>query len=474
MRPVVAIGGAGKWFSDTYAPLLAAAEGWRLRGVVDLQERLAVMQATSVESWPVCPGDSPEAARGFIEALKPALVVVSTGPETHAQYCTIALQAGADVICDKPPVALAHQFSTAGAGRQIALQYEQLLQAKESARRRGASRPPHVFIPLRRRRHRPFGWILAWLAQVHEVTGVVPTSIDIAFNDGSFRCAEEYDRPGAHGYRDGLGVLTHTGYHFIDFAAACLGLGQSTGRAVRCTRLPAQTAQDSDGVAEHAFFQMLGRTLTDESAPVHTCSAEVDARMHLDVQMSNGQTSRCNFALMHHGCTRREATTYAANATHDEGRVDDLNLMIQQGAHQSIQLLICDNAGGAVPHGHCVVVRRVHPVLARQLQIDAVSMQIIELHPGDAAAAYAGCLGDFLAACADDGPHSPDLQPFTLASQRLTAMMYASYFSLGEVLAVTPRWMADADLDGLELAPALSPCPDSAGPLTVRLGLVGP
>lgn len=435
MRPVVAIGGAGKWFSDTYAPLLAAAQGWQLCGVVDLHDRLAGMQMPEVQGWPVRPGDAPETAREFIESVKPALVVVSTGPETHAQYCTMALQAGADVICDKPPIALAHQFSTVGAGQQLVLQYEQLLRTQRSSVRRGSQRPPHVFVPLRRRRHRPFGWILQWLEQVHEVTGVLPTSIDIAFNDGSFRCAEEYDRPGAHGYRDGLGVLTHTGYHFIDFAAACLALGTASGQSVRCTRLPAPTAQSPDGKAEQAFFQMLGRDLGTESSPVHDCDAEVDARMHMDVQMSNGQTSRCNFALMHHGCTRRELASYAAHATHDEGRVDDLNLMIQQGAHQSIQLLICDNAGGAVPHGHCVVLRRVHPLLARRLQIDAVSMQTIALHPGDAAAAYAGCLSDFLAACAVDGPHARDLDSFTLARQRLTATMYASYFSPGEVLS---------------------------------------
>ncbi len=441
---VLAIGAAGKWFNDTYEPLIASAsDQWTLVGVADVDTALKTRNPATGVAHISLKGtidkDISEVKQCFID-LAPDLVIISSDPVSHFAYADAAMAVGADVICDKPPIAIAHQLRRAGrAGEEIRHQYANLVRRQSaSVHRRHRPRKCHFLLPLRRRQHFPYGQILNWVGEIKDRYGVDVSCMDVAFNDGSFRFAGEYDRPGAHGYRQGLGVMTHTGYHFVDFVAACCAPSTKYDvLRVECTRLESHTTDGNDEIVEAAFRQLLAHSLPSlcpdaESAPTAGSSivAETDARMSLSVLHAGGQRTRIYLSILHRGCTRRKAFHYPMDTTHDVGRVDDVMLILQQGPFQSIQMSITDNAGGVTPHGYGHLVRRVHPLVAVDLGIGEIVHQVPLLIPGDAANAYREIVEAFLGACTESCDISKDhpLHTFTLERQALSAEFYASYF----------------------------------------------
>lgn len=440
---VFAIGAAGKWFSDTYAPVLCAnSDRFNLIGVADINGKMDISKygrdVTQIELSGNEEEDLTVISDKFV-TLKPDIVIISSDPVSHFGYANAAISAGADVICDKPPIALQNQLKNVGsAGIEIRRRYYDLVRSLASSSHRSyPARRCNYFIPLRRRTHYPYGNMLKWIREVEKGYGVSPTNIDISFNDGSFRTHGEYDRPGVHGYRSGLGVVTHTGYHFLDFAAACVASEYSTIRNVACTRLESHCTFSDEKHVEKAFRSMLvsGNPLSPSFLEQHrvaerTLVAEADARVSYSISHATLQHARVYISILHRGCTRRETPFYSSDTTHDEARVDDVVAMIHQGPFQSIQLAITDNSGGLQPHGHCYLVRRTHPKIARELGVEQVVVLATDLIPGDAAAAYKRIVESFLEACAStlvlDCSHP--LYTFSLENQALTTDLYAGYF----------------------------------------------
>ncbi|MEM1173083.1 MAG: hypothetical protein AAGJ08_29480, partial [Cyanobacteria bacterium P01_H01_bin.35] len=71
----------------------------------------------------------------------------------------------------------------------------------------------------------------------------------------------------------------------------------------------------------------------------------------------------CEFQLSLHsrGCTRRTTPYYSGTCTHDEGRVSDTVVILQQRALQSFHLLLSDDADN---DGDLRLVRRLNPKVA--------------------------------------------------------------------------------------------------------------
>jgi predicted dehydrogenase len=70
-----------------------------------------------------------ESLEELIERARPEVIVVATPPDSHADLCVRALEAGAHVICEKPFVSAHAEADTvlaaaAAAGRQVAVNHE--------------------------------------------------------------------------------------------------------------------------------------------------------------------------------------------------------------------------------------------------------------------------------------------------------------------------------------------------------------
>jgi predicted dehydrogenase len=116
---IIGLGWAARAF---HAPALKAAASVELIGGVD----------TSVEqraSWERETGSRAFETVDQLLEQAPDAVIVATPPESHAQLCVRALEAGAHVVCEKPFVSTLeeadHVLATAArVGRQIAVNHE--------------------------------------------------------------------------------------------------------------------------------------------------------------------------------------------------------------------------------------------------------------------------------------------------------------------------------------------------------------
>lgn len=436
----ILIGAASRWASEAYLPTIAKnAACWQVVALLDL-DRALESESQRINS---ALGDAGPAKlygltgdfrhdQGTLAMVaadhRPDLAIISTAPDSHLAYACWSFANGMDLILDKPPVAVPAQFAAAGAASMLDDGFARLLAAKRDSRhRRFPSRVCNALLPMRRRDYWPYSALLAYAAEVQVVTSIPPTYLYIGYNDGSYRFPREYDLPGAHGYRTGLGILTHTGYHFLDFAARCFSRSAGPVTVHQVDIMGLTTTRDYHDALDQALFQLLsqdpGDAVQRPSAP--PALAELDIDFHVDLSAGVGHRANLLLSLSHRGPTRRLSPAYPPTQTHDEARVDDTVIVLHQGPFQTIQITICDDAGGAVPHGHCRLVRRLHPRLASRLGSDERTVVDQLLMPGDPKAWYQETAARFLAGCAAPSP-SNDLFEFDLEDQALTMRFYSS------------------------------------------------
>jgi predicted dehydrogenase len=116
----IGLGFAGR---ELHVPAVRALDGATIVGGCDVSDEHR-------RSWELGVGSVTYAdAEAMLDAVCPDVVVVSTPPDSHARYCMLALETGANVICEKPFVATADEanevLTAAGrAGRQVAVNHE--------------------------------------------------------------------------------------------------------------------------------------------------------------------------------------------------------------------------------------------------------------------------------------------------------------------------------------------------------------
>lgn len=121
MRVVlVGLGNAGH---TLHLPALSRMIGIEVVGACDVD---AERRARAAETWSV---PTFEEYEGMLQEAEPELVIIGTPPDSHHAYCLAALDAGADVICEKPFVSSLQEAddiiaAAEATGRRVALNHE--------------------------------------------------------------------------------------------------------------------------------------------------------------------------------------------------------------------------------------------------------------------------------------------------------------------------------------------------------------
>lgn len=433
MTDTIIIGGAGRWARSAYLPVLTGHH--RLLAVADLpaafhgQPPLGAdsLELTGHISADLAILDRYRAAHPLVRAL-----IVTTPPLLHDTYTEWGIRSGLSVICDKPPCAARNQFGHPDQVRLIEASYQGLLGLL------GQHPGQRVYVPLRRRLHDPYAALARDVAKVAEITAQPLTSITIHHNNGCYRYPGEYALPGAHGYIDGLGTLTHTAYHLLDFLAFLLA--QSGGpvsgldaQIIACTTVASAWTSRHPG-----FDRLIGRTGRTADPPPPGASAELDLTCQYRVAWPGGHVASARLDTLQRGCTRRITPSYPPDATHDEGRVDDTVIVAHQGPLQTLVLTVTDDPGGQPGSIH--VTRRVHPVLARQLGCHPVTIQDAALSSDINSRFHHDMVNGMLGAISggDPAPYAS----LELSAQALTMRLYAAALRAGH------SWIDDAHQAG--------------------------
>ncbi|MDQ3697276.1 MAG: Gfo/Idh/MocA family oxidoreductase [Gemmatimonadota bacterium] len=119
----VAVVGLGNAGHTLHLPALAGISSASVVGAVDVD---AGRRARAAAAWKAPVFEDFDA---MLAQARPEVVVIGTPPQTHAEYCLRALEAGANVICEKPFVSSLEEAdrvidAAATAGRRVALNHE--------------------------------------------------------------------------------------------------------------------------------------------------------------------------------------------------------------------------------------------------------------------------------------------------------------------------------------------------------------
>ncbi|HSW74984.1 MAG TPA: Gfo/Idh/MocA family oxidoreductase [Candidatus Saccharimonadales bacterium] len=259
---IVVFGGSGHWTEQNHYPAILSLrqQGYDVRvvaicDIVDPYSEMAHTNYTRESLDQILAQDSPDwinpadfkddnALTSHLQkyAVEHHLnvAIIATNPTCHYLYALWAAQHSIHVLCDKPLIATPDASWVPAQAQLIEKQFTKLLGVIRVHEKRNSN---YTFcMPLRRRVLAPYVEIAQGLRDVYERTGQGITHMNIIVNGGIHRYPREFLKAGAHGFVEGIGSLSHSNYHYLDFMAWCLQLAPGDAvsigvRAISVTRV---------------------------------------------------------------------------------------------------------------------------------------------------------------------------------------------------------------------------------------------
>lgn len=157
-------------------------------------------------------------------------IIIATEPQVHKMYADWALKQGLSVLMDKPISTHKHISTDPQIPQKLLTDYQELKTAYLSAKRKYK----RVFFSLmaQRRWHPAYTKIKSLIAEVFEKTNSPVTSIQTFHADGQWRLPQEIVDIDYHGYNQGFGKCSHSGYHFFDIVTWLLEAGERKDKSI--------------------------------------------------------------------------------------------------------------------------------------------------------------------------------------------------------------------------------------------------
>jgi hypothetical protein len=144
-------------------------------------------------------------------------VIISTPPDVRLGYIKWALSNGMHILADKPLTAPTNCSVDAEASSRLASDYQKIV---DLYNRELSTNSKLVFdLMVQRRYHPVYNLILEKIKEVAEFTGCPLTHFQLTHSDGQWRLPNEIIELDYHGFNEGNGKTSHSGYHFFDLAS---------------------------------------------------------------------------------------------------------------------------------------------------------------------------------------------------------------------------------------------------------------
>ena len=275
-------------------------------------------------------------------------VILSTPPTQRLQYITWALKNNIHVLADKPLTIPPNSSVNAEAASQILADYTLV---SDLYRESISTKPDLVFnLMVQRRFHPVFQLILEKIEEVGEKTGCGITHFQSTHADGQWRMPSEVVDIGYHGYRDGNGKTSHSGYHFVDFASQAVikSLAAAGKQADGITvysqpTFPSDLLHTMDLDDHHRLFgdefKNMNKYDRDQYIRATEGYGEVDCVSSISFTDAGKRLSTGNLNLLHNSLSGRHwLTPNMSDLYRSNGRLKQEMHYITQGPFQSVAL----------------------------------------------------------------------------------------------------------------------------------------
>ena len=362
------IGGLGHWSQKHYVPLLSKNKICKNLIICDIKN----IQASSKDYIYIkLPKENQIAIiKNAIDEYSIDVVIISTPPIYHDFYLTNLISTGVNFICDKPLVAVKGQ----------SYDKEQVLKIKEKSNEILELKNKYkvlIYTPLRRHVQNFYNNIYDSVKMISENFNQNITFASLYENDGVYRWDNEMDIDFAHGYNNGLGKVTQTGYHILDIVAKLIESGCQNINSIKCQALNVHNVGDNENSKSvKNLKKLLDVDSTDSLNNELIKSAELDITIKVVVTYCDDVDSNFYIHLRHSGVTNRMVKQYSIENPGDEGRTDDSQFIIEQGPMQNIYSIVFANDTISEEKKSTTFIKR-HLKVAEQLGLK--SEEIIDL-----------------------------------------------------------------------------------------------
>ncbi|MBT4124059.1 MAG: Gfo/Idh/MocA family oxidoreductase [Candidatus Pacebacteria bacterium] len=157
-------------------------------------------------------------------------LIISTPPTAHKQYALWGLKNNLDILMDKPISIYKKAITSIEQSKKIYQDYNELLNAYKNSK--------STFIINSQRRYHP-GKKKAYqlIEKIAKEFGVPVTNIHSYDADGQWRLPGEILNESYHGYNEGMGKVSHSGYHYFDSLYKFYMAGVTKGKKADSVRL---------------------------------------------------------------------------------------------------------------------------------------------------------------------------------------------------------------------------------------------
>lgn len=270
-------------------------------------------------------------------------MILSSDPLTHKTYINFALENGIHVLMDKPITTEVNASTDESQAKKIIQDYKELVQKYREAEEKY---PDLIISCLSQRRYHPaVNRIKSELERVYERTNCPVTSIVCQHSDGQWRMPKEIIDFSYHGFNQGVGKCSHSGYHFFDIMYWYTQIAKDKVHdKIDCY---SNFIRPNDWITQlniKDYKKIFGNSYSNDQFKISDEEfiektegyGEIDAHVNISLSKKGKKLTNIHFSLLHNGFSKRSWIESRSNLYKGNGRIRHETHIIHQGPFQAI------------------------------------------------------------------------------------------------------------------------------------------
>ena len=279
-------------------------------------------------------------------------VFIATEPICHYAYIEWALNNRLHIFLDKPVTLHVNSSTEERQAQKIIDDYLKILALHKKTKILPLNKPV-IFSCLAQRRYHPaFLEMRRNIQNVYNKTNCPVTSITALHSDGQWRFPYELLNESYHGFNEGVGKVSHSGYHLLDIVPWLIKVAERKDQKINKVRIFANFVRPKDIVQqlpEKDIERIFGQHLKEKHTPLNKRKllldlnnyGEVDAYTNISFMHDNNKITDVNFTFLHSGFTGRTWVDTKDDPFINRGRLKQEVIVLYQGPFFSTHYHCC-------------------------------------------------------------------------------------------------------------------------------------
>ena len=267
-------------------------------------------------------------------------VIISCTAIHHKKYILFAIENNLNILVDKPITITENASISLKNAKSIWSDYCEIKHKYILALTKN---PNLIFSCQAQRRYHPaIDLIQEKINETYELTKYAPNSIFCHYSDGQWRMPEELIKEDYHGFNQGIGMLSHSGYHFFDTSLLYLKkiINQIDSFEVFTNAIKPHDFIYHFPVENYPniFHDYSNKYKENNQVLMKKSNQQGEMDCHVNIAVKSNHFTRCNIGLtlLHNGFSKRSWLISRDDLYKNNGRVRHETHVINQGPFQTI------------------------------------------------------------------------------------------------------------------------------------------